>query len=317
MKREYAPRAFLRHVPVTLLRDYFRRERLLLDLPLEQFTDQDTDLIFQAWDQLPEADRQRIEFSFRRVHEMATENGIRLLLEEAAINGTDLGPPLELWDGLHAKAFWAVLHAAEVFQTANLFQHTDHLSARFWKKRGGLPRKSPDVSRAALQRLQGALSTYFREHQGRGRNCTVESYVRAGRSYYFFAYPDDYTDTYVGHDHDTGRLIRRPQRPTFEVIFVFDPPEGCLSLYARGNKFLKADLQMTFCREILGQELPPEPSRSPYELNGLLRHDFAFATDPEDGISEVRVCRLRLSLRANTRRRFTLEGDPESGPADV
>jgi hypothetical protein len=90
-----------------------------------------------------------------------------------------------------------------------------------------------------------------------------------------------------------------------------------LDLYAQGDRGVKARLLYTFCSKILGENPPPEqPGNHPYELNGLRCRGLTFATDPEDGIEEVIVLKIRLSTR-NGRRRLTLEADPQEGPHDL
>jgi hypothetical protein len=145
----------------------------------------------------------------------------------------------------------------------------------------------------------------------------VDAYLRVSRYHYFFAYPDDYADTYLGHD-EQGQFVRRPQRPAFEIVFLFDPVDGTLDLYAKGGSEVQKDLQTVFCRALLGHELPPELPRShPYELNGLKSRDFRFPTDPADGIEEVRIRKLRLSILGGAKRRITLEADPAGEPNDI
>jgi hypothetical protein len=51
-------------------------------------------------------------------------------------------------------------------------------------------------------------------------------------------------------------------------------------------------------------------------LNGLLDPAFPFPQDPGDGIREVRVRSLRVSV-PGSRRRMTLEADPGGGPGDI
>jgi hypothetical protein len=180
-----------------------------------------------------------------------------------------------------------------------------------------LPLKQPDVSPEAINVFAQAIGAYYRQNQGRGHRCTVDAYLRVNRYHYFFAYPDDYADTYLGHDEE-GHFVRRPQKPAFEVVFIFDPEDGTLDLFAKGGKEVHKALQTIFCRSLLGKELPPEMSHQhPYELNGLKSRDFGFPTDPEDGIEQVRVRKLRLSVLGGSKRRITLEADPDAGPEDV
>lgn len=102
------------------------------------------------------------------------------------------------------------------------------------------------------------------------------------------------------------------------MVFIFDPVDGTLDLYARGGKPVRVALQTIFCRTLLVQELPPEsPNSHPYELNGLKSRSFRFATEPADGIEKVRVRKLRLSILGGAKRRIMLEADPTVGPNDI
>jgi hypothetical protein len=158
------------------------------------------------------------------------------------------------------------------------------------------------------------MRAYFRDTQGRGRNCHVDHHLRDGRLHYFFAYPQDYTDTFVGYAEDGG-FERRAQRPAFEIVFVYDPVEGCLDVYAQGGHDVQDDLMQLFCRTILGEELPGEDgTAAPYELNGLKRRSVGFPTDPADRIREVRVRELRLAPM-RSKQRITLSASPD-GPGD-
>lgn len=180
-----------------------------------------------------------------------------------------------------------------------------------------MPKKKPDVSAKALNELARAVSSYFRENQGRGRHCHVDTYLRGGRYYYFFVYPQDYTDTFIGYTYD-GRFERRPQNPAFEVIYVYEPLDGTLDLYAQGNRKIKYDLQKLFGRTILHEEIGEESSKStPYELNGLKRRDFAFPTDPVDRITEVRVKELRLSIVGSPKQNITFKVDPRGTKDEI
>jgi hypothetical protein len=315
MSRQYNPKTFLRQVPNQLVQEFFDRRGQLREIPWISLKEHQVGLIYDTWQKLPAADRAEVERAFRSVFDMACEAGITALVEEGRLHDVDLAAELERCDGLYHKAMWAYLRHERVFKVAALFNSADSLAGRHWVKLSGLPKKAPDTSEGARRRLAEGLSEYFRENQGRGHRCTVEAFLRGGRQHYFFAYPDDYAETYIGHNDD-GALVKRPQKKAFEVVFVYTPGAGTLDLYVWGDRKVKSCVAYTFSKEILGENLPPEVVREhTYELNGLLSRGFAFATDPEDGIDEVRVRKLRLSLAGNGRRRITLEADPQ-GPVD-
>jgi len=52
-------------------------------------------------------------------------------------------------------------------------------------------------------------------------------------------------------------------------------------------------------------------------LNGLKNRAFAFPTEPEDRITEVRLRQMRLSIVGNERKRITFEVPPKGAPADI
>lgn len=198
------------------------------------------------------------------------------------------------------------------------FARADSLSrGRYWIKRCDIPAVAPDTSAGKREELEEALSAFFLATQARGRHCQVEHYRRASGADYFFAYLDDYADTYVTLDND-GAFDRRAERRAFELVMVYDRDLGTLEMYARGGKKVYVPLQEIFCRVILGEEIGEENRDShPYELNALLDSGFQFPTEPADGIDSVRVRKMRLSIKGLPRRRITLEADPDGGPNDI
>jgi hypothetical protein len=312
---DYAPKPFLRQAENKLLQEYFSRKGLLQEIDWESIGETDVDDIHVAWEALPVQQRVEIESDFQLIYDLASEDGIRILIEEGRFQDIDLKPALDAHDGFLNKSFLVFLEYRDVFEVAYDFDRADNLNRRSWKRRKGLPRKEPDLSLQARDELKDAVAAYFRERQGRGRHCHLDVYLRWDRCHYFFLYPQDYTSTTIEFDSN-GRFQRRPLSPAFEVIYVYDPLEGALDLYARGKKGLKEDLQKIFSRSILHEDLPKEDKNAPpYELNRLKRRSFAFPTDPVDGVREVRIRELKFSVIGNYRHRIALEVSPD-GPVD-
>lgn len=307
MSNDYAPRQFLRQAKMVLLGEFFTGPRALKNVEWAGLKETEVDPVYEAWQALPEAVREEIEFQFRRVFGMATADGTRAIIEEGRFHDLELTGDLDSLDGYVNKALWTLLKHPQVFDVAQLLNRADHLSGRYWRKRKGIPKKEPRVSLEALQELSDAVAAYFRENQGRGRNCRAEPYLRAARYHYFFVYPQDHTDTFIGFT-DAGDFERRPQNPAFEVIYVYDAIDGTLDLYVRGDKTIVHDLQELFGRVILEEELGPETRNSvPYNLNILKNRHFSFPTDPSDRVIQVKVNALRLSLLGSPRKRITFE----------
>jgi len=290
-----------------------------LDVPWDDLKQTQVDDIFGVWQALPEHDRRAIEIVLHEVNEMATEDGVRAIVEEANDQGNEeLIAEIEEYDSRYDKAVWTYIKARDVWDVAVRFARADSLSrGRYWVKRMDLPAMEPNTSDKAIAELEKALSAFFLAIQARGRLCKIEHYVRARGVDYFFAYLDDYADTYINFD-ERGEFARTPERRAFEVVFAYDRDHGTLEMYARGGKKVNGPLQEIFCRVILGEELGPEDRHShPYELNGLINRHIGFPTDPEDGIESVRIRKLRLSVKGMARRRITLEADPDGGLDDI
>jgi hypothetical protein len=211
---------------------------------------------------------------------------------------------------------WAYLRHYRIFEVAALFNAVASLPGRSWARWNSLPRMHPDTSDRAIQALADAISDYFKQTQARGHRCTVEHYRKGTHLYHFFAYPDDYTDTFIGHGDD-GNFVKRPQKRAFEIVIIFDAEEGTLDLFAVGDRGVKNSLAYIFSCKILKQNLPAEVSCDrAYELNGLLSREFNLSTDPKDGIESVRVRSLRLSL-GSSGRKITLDASPRGTDQEV
>jgi hypothetical protein len=316
MTRLYSPKTFLRQVPNYLLEEFFDRKGQLSQIDWASHRETQVGLIYDAWQALPAEERAEVEGAFQSVHEMACEAGVRALVEEGMFHGANLSAELDQLDGFYHKAMYAYLRHERIFGIASYFHSADSLPQRYWLRHKALPRKAPDTSDAAVELLAARLSEFYRDTQGRGHRCTVETYPRGGRQHYFFAYPDDYTDTYIGHNEE-GQFVKRPQKRAFENVFVYDPQRGTLDLYAQGDRVVKAHLTYIFSIVVLKENPPPEqPGDHPFELNGLRSRSFAFDADPRDGIAEVRVTKMRLSI-GDGRRRITLEADPRAERGDL
>lgn len=320
MSQTFDPKRVLRQVSNHLLQDLFEAHQHDLELPWDQLEETDVDPIFNAWQALPEADCREIEIVLREVCDMACgDEGTRAICEEAIRQGNQqLLDDLEGLDSRHDKAVFTYIHADEVWNVAVQFARADSLThGRYWIKRCDIPSKSPDTSETTIKELEVAFSAFFRASQARGRRCEILHYDRANGADYFFAYLEDYADTYVAFNTEEG-CKRNTERRAFELVLVYDRQHGTLEMYARGGKDVYIPLQEIFCRVVLNEEIGIENRKShPYELNGILSPSFQFATDPADGIETIRIRKLRLSVKGAPRRRITLEADPEGGVNDI
>src|SRR5262249_61848124 len=94
--------------------------------------------------------QQRIESELHSVFDLASEGGIRALLEAARCHGVqDPAGQLPAEGTLYAKAMWAWLHWEAVLPDATRIYQVEQL--KWWRKRSDLPAKVPDCSADTLR----------------------------------------------------------------------------------------------------------------------------------------------------------------------
>jgi hypothetical protein len=159
MAGQYDLKKFLRHVSMANLKDYFaKRVQWSPGVPWEGLAS--VEPLFEAIRNAPEDVRGQINGDFGQINEMATEGGIRTLIDEGRFRGLDLGSALQGVGGLEDQALRVFLDYPAVgghrslFDVAKEFNRADNLPGRSWRKRSGVPvvphAKSPDdVSRGA------------------------------------------------------------------------------------------------------------------------------------------------------------------------
>jgi len=303
MSRQYHLRSFLRDAPHAFLRRYLAEKGVGSELDWDALGEMDFDPIFEAIQAASDDVRAEIEADFREIDAMATEGGVKTIIQEARFprHGIDLAAEFGAAEGHHERVFWAFLEHPRVFQVASEFYRADNLPGRSWRKRRNLPERGPLIDQPSRQRLKEAISEHYRKREGRGHACEVEHYRRDDRLYWF-VYPQDYAGTSIEYDEE-GRFNRRTRRPAFELVFIHSAADRSLDLFAPGSsRKTVEDLQKIWADAVLGGELG-EPGKAGvvYELNPLKRRDFQLDFDPADGIEEVRLSRLRLSVKGRKR----------------
>jgi hypothetical protein len=321
MARHFSTKDFFRQIPNALLGRYFHARNLFNDLDFASMKETNPDGLFKAWIALPESQRHEMDAEFREILEMSDEKGFRAIIDEAEWHlGKDTDERRHFVDNLGAlsnhfeRAMVTFLDHNQFWKGATLFHHADMLP--YWRKRKNLPQVPAAVDEESLQELARLIRFYFHHTEGRGNNCVVEPYRRGG-FYYFFAYPEDYSQHAV--EWVGGQFARRPHNPAFEVIYVYSQKDGALDLNFRGANKAIEPLQGMFASAILKlAELPADPKDGRvYDLNPLRHKNFDFNWDPETGIQDVSLKKLRLSSKVTRGERITVEADAVNDPGSV
>ena len=180
MVQQFNPKRVLRQISNPLLKEFFERQGHPLDVDWDRLRNTQVDDIFDAWQRLPDAQRKAVEIAFHDVHEMADEDGTRVIIEEGQYHGEDLAPLLEPMESRYDKALWTFMNRPAVWDAAVRFAKADSLSGgRSWIKRGNVPAKNgPMFDADTLLAFQEAVSAFYRDRQGRGHHCKVEYFPR-------------------------------------------------------------------------------------------------------------------------------------------
>ncbi len=290
----YTPKAFLRHVPIGLLQDYFAQRKQLQDINWDQFNESSLDGLHDAICGLPEVDAREINNQFRAVWGMAAREYMPWLIQVAREHGVDLVASMGKQSNAYERAFRFFLEHPAIFEEARALAHWENLPRRSTERRNGMPKVAPDINEQTLAQFGEDLSQYYQQTQGRGEHCKVEHLVRAGHIDFLFAYPADYTDTIICYEDD-GHFARKEWKPAFEVVIMFDRNLGAAEFFAEGSKDVRESIAGIFTRSVLGvDEVPKRVPKPPYDLQPLLNPNFGFPTRPEDNILHVRLKSIRL-----------------------
>ena len=331
MAEQYELRKFLRHVAHEVLKEYFERIGWEPNVDWKQLTKGKVDPLFAAIQNAPEAARAQINEDFQQINGMATEGGIRTIIEEGRFRRLDLGNELKDVGGLHNKVLRVFLdHPSgndrpSILNVASRFNKADNLAGRSWQVRSGVPEvphaKAPDDEiakrlEAGRKRLADALASYYQVKEGRGYGCEVHHFERDNRLYWF-AYVRDYDC--VNQEWGQDSVIPRKCKPVFEVIFMHSNANRALDIYVKAAKKTVPDLQTLWARAVLGTEdlgTPPERGVE-YELN-ILKTKREFSFRQADGIKDIRLSGLRLSLIGDKKnRRIALSANTRKDPKVV
>ena len=317
MATPYSHKHFFRKIPPDQLASYFASKEVDIGIDFSAFNNKQVDSLFAAFSGLHEDQQTAIEAEFQDIHAMACDGGIQALIDEAAFHKDDaFVESISRINGHHAKVMWAFLEKRHLWQGATMFLHADNVSGSYWKKRNDLPHVPPDVEDSAIKVLANSISAYFRNNEGRGKNCKVEPYRRHNKEY-FFAYPEDFGLSAV--EWVSNSLKSRARHPAFEIIFVYCEQEGSLDIYAPKNTKAVPELQKIFAKTILHLETLPDGTIDGrvYDLDPLADVEFQFQIEPESGIERIEVTQLRLTLKFGSKKRITLEADTKHDPNAV
>ena len=297
MARQYHLRSFLRDAPNVFLRRYLAEKDIGLQLDWDALGETEIVPIFDAIQEAAPEVRVECEADFLEIDAMATEGGAKTMVAEARFRGQDLRGAFQSAEGDHERAFHYFLKDREGFRKARRCYRADCVPTRSWRKLAGLPEPTPRIDRSSRQQLGESVAAYFRRKDGRGHGRPQVEHYDSGGKLYWFVYCQDYAKTSSEFDEE-GTFDWKTRFPAFEIIFVYHRQSRSLDLFAPGSSLVTVKaLQQIWADAVLQGDLGTgAKGGAAYGLEALKRRGFPFHLDPADGIEEVRLNRLRLSL---------------------
>ena len=311
---QYSPKKLIRNISNPLLKRYFDQRELLGETDWKGLEDHDTKPIMAAMDELEAADLQAIETDFNQINELATDNGSKLIFEEASFCNRPWSDKLGGMANDYERAMLAMIEDRRLIDIVSSCNEMDRFAESRWKR--WIVGKRLQVT-DEREKLKKGLRDLFKE-QGRGQRCHIETLDRRDpERFCCFAFPEDYPKTDLGYD-ENNQFKRHTRRTATEIIFVYRPEDGILEMLGKGNKKEKEAIAEVFCKTMLGlTALPPPNQRPPYDLAVLKRKNFSFKTDPADNIESTEIRLMRFDLPGKGYRRMTLSARPTDGQTNL
>jgi hypothetical protein len=251
-----------------------------------------------AWEAMDEVKKRHYQVILQDVQHLAEPKGLKVLIEELEWRHPDKLPLFAAQLGTADKSLWAFLNATEAFDEAAIFARAEALrngqQANIWNS---LPKEPIVITQDKLHTLEQQIRAYYWNREMRGEVCKVNQYDRHDGSQYFFAYLPDWPDKRLCFD-EQEQLTPREDVYAFSNAFVFEPSLGTIELIAKGGKKVQKELRRAFCQSMLGIEVDDEdPLKPVYCLDQLLDSSFAFTTEANERIADVRLRRVRIVPR--------------------
>ena len=297
----FDPKKTLKKISNKLLKEFFSSREELLEVPWDDLTEHKVDTIYEAWQALEVQQCKQVQLVLMDVCALANERGVSVLFEELNNGEPFLVEELDQLESMHDIALWFYIHANNAFNQAVIFSRAENLSyGKYWYHQSGFPTEQVDFDSIRLRQVEMELSEFYRNTQMRGHRCKIEYYSRQGGNDYLFAYLEDHPDRSLGFSEGGDELIIRSGRAAFENVFVLNSNEGTLEMFMKGGKKVLDPLLIHICRGIWGRDVQSVAAQKPsYNLDHLLELDRPLPTEPEWGVREAKITRMRITKRGS------------------
>ena len=143
MAKMFDPKRVLTQTSMPLRRRLFTERFPLAGVPWDDLEEMGIEPVFQAWQRLPDAQRNEVQVLLQDLNDLSEERGLPVLAEEVLARCPDRADEFAALEARCDKAAWVYLNVPDAFEDAALFARADTLAAgRYWVKRNSLPRQA-------------------------------------------------------------------------------------------------------------------------------------------------------------------------------
>jgi len=248
--------------------------------------------VVRAVTALPDDVRGIVEQQCEFVHEVASNDGLRIAHEEAVAEGIDLSEPFTEHLNPYHKAIWLWQDQRAIFNRALLFLDVDQRSGSSWYPGSAPQGEEPEVDNLLLASLGRAFESHLVVNEGRGQHCVVEHYQRGGL-HIFIAYAEDFPET--GREVVAGKWELRLRSPAFEMVIVVNPAAAVMDIRCHQGKRKAAALREVFGFAVYGRRLPADDPELPtWAIEQMVRPDWTFALAPGGLLQRAEVIAVKV-----------------------
>lgn len=278
-----------RYTPGPSLEAYFNAKAIVLNEPVNWNASNAMLLppLLRAVDSLSDRQKAVLRADAERVDRMTSEVGQAAIMAVASAVQQET---LRTTETRHARALWLFLNDAHRFKRAEDMAFFDNARlSRTWDGFKAPTGLGVDRDQAHLAAMAAEVQTLF----GEGQRVKAEVFdrTRPGADDHFHqliqvtVFREGLPDSPLVFEGDD--LERMFYRPVHELAFTYEPDTGFIEVVAK-RKIKRGDLAKLFARALLGHNIEGErlPLRH-YDLS-VFRTERDFATDPQDGIVDVR-----------------------------
>jgi hypothetical protein len=181
----------------------------------------------------------------------------------------------------------------------------------FWNRRhSNIPTREENIIPEEIKALEDEIKRSLKE-QTRGKNCKVQHVAFDGKDH-FFALAEDLPITMAHWKNDSSEYILL--RPSFEIAFVYDKNLGELDVCCEeGGKKIRTQMQLSFARAVLGQEIPEQQKDDEaYDLKLILdqllkNKQVEFYLHVSKNIKDIFIRSIKFQGRGYRRDNITLD----------